>query len=197
LLTASPRSNWQVLCHVRCCYCLRSIWQVCSPIWYAGFRYATTTAVFCVAASDLELAFPRSIRQCRNFRLKKLSTSSPSALPFSFPPSSRPRYNNCLHLSRRTSPFRKLQQKTSSRTLQTASALFSLPTKTLRKREKTMRTSAVFLNKHHLLTNSRFAPNTFVLPMSIRPRRTNPSAPLSVYLTSCCAERKERDKDEA
>jgi hypothetical protein len=112
------KSNWQVLCHVRRRYCLQSIWQVCSPIWRAGSRYATTTAVFCAAAPDPELAFPRSIRQCRNLRLKKLSTSGPSTLPFSSPSSSRPSYNNCLHLSWRTSPFRKLQHKTSSRSPQ-------------------------------------------------------------------------------
>jgi hypothetical protein len=60
----------------------------------------------------------------------------------------------------------------------------SLPTKTLRKREKTMLSSAV---STHTLTH---ADNTSALPTSIRSLRTNPCAPLSVYLTSCCVEKK-------
>jgi hypothetical protein len=138
----------------------------------------------CTAAPDLELAFPRSIRQCRNLHLKKLSTPSPSALPFSSPSSSGPRYNNCFHLSRRTSPFRKLQHKTSSYSPQLLQRSLFLPTKTSRKREKAMLSSAV---STHTLTH---ADNTSALPMSIRPLRTNPSAPLFVYLTSCCIEKK-------
>jgi hypothetical protein len=88
-------------------------------------------------------------------------------------------------------PFRKLQHKTSSRTPQTASALLSLPAKTSQKRGKTIRTSAF---STHTLTH---ADSTSALPTSIRPLRTNPSAPHSIYLTSCCAERKEKDEDEA
>jgi hypothetical protein len=117
--------------------------------------------------------------------LKKLSTPSPSALLFSSPSSSRPSYNNCLHLSWRTSPFRKLQHKTSSRSLQLLQRSLFLPTKTSRKREKTIRTSA--FSTH---TNLSHAHNTSALPTSIRPLRTNPCALLSVYLTSCCAEKK-------
>jgi hypothetical protein len=64
----------------------------------------------------------------------------------------------------------------------------SLPTKTSRKREKKMHTSAF---PTHTLTH---ADSTSALPTSIRPLRTNPSAPLSVYLTSCCAEKKEKTK---
>jgi hypothetical protein len=82
------------------------------------------------------------------FACKKLSTSGPSALPFSSPSSSRPSFNNCLHLSRRTSPFRKLHHKTSSRFPQTASTLLSFPTKTSRKREKAMLLSAVSTHTH-------------------------------------------------
>jgi hypothetical protein len=154
-LIASPRSIWQVLCLVRRCYYLRSTWQVCSPIWYADSRYATTTTVFCTTASGLELAFPRSIWQCRNLRLKKLSTSSPSALPFSTPSSSRPRYNSCLHLLKRTSPFRKLQHKTSSRSPQTTSALPLLTHKNFAKERKN-NAHVCRLNTHPLIRIQHF-----------------------------------------
>jgi hypothetical protein len=121
------------------------------------------------------------------------------ALPFSSPSSSRPRCNKYLYLSRKTSPFKQLPQRT-SRNFQPHSAnRISAPhptRKNFAKERKTMRTTAS-LNTHHLLTNSRHAHNTSALPTSIRPRRTNPSAPLSVYLTSCCEERKEKDEDEA
>jgi hypothetical protein len=99
------------------------------------------------------------------------------ALPFSLPSSSRPRCNKCLYLSRKTSPFKQLQQKT-SRNFQPYSAdCFNAPhptRKNFEKERKTMRSSAS-LNTHHLLTNSRHAHNTSALPTSIRPRRTNPA----------------------
>jgi hypothetical protein len=64
--------------------------------------------------------------------------------------------------------------------------------KNFTKEKKTIRTSA--FSTH---TNLSHAHNTSALPTSIRPLHTNPCAPLSVYLTSCCAEKKsERDEDE-
>jgi hypothetical protein len=81
--------------------------------------------------------------------------------------------------------LRKLQHKTSSGSPQTASALLSFPQKLREREKKTIRTSA--FSTH---TNLSHAHNTSVLPTSIRPLRTNPCAPLSVYLTNCCVEKK-------
>jgi hypothetical protein len=137
--------------------------------------------------------------QCRNLRLKKFSTPSPFVLPFSSPLSSRPRCNNCLYFSRKTSPFKQLWQQNFPNFQPHFADCFSAPHPTRKdfaKERKTMCTTAS-LNTHLLLTDSRHAHNTSALPTSIRPRRTNPSAPLSVYLTNCCEERKERDKDKA
>jgi hypothetical protein len=63
------------------------------------------------------------------------------------------------------------------------STLSSYPQK-LREREKKQ---CSHLPCQHTLSHPH---NTSALPTSIRPLRTNPSAPLSVYLTSCCAEKK-------
>jgi hypothetical protein len=81
--------------------------------------------------------------QCRNHRLKKFSTPSPSTLPTH---SRSPHLRQVDHAATNISTFQgklhpsnnfhKELPETSSRTPQTASALLTLPAKTSRKREK-------------------------------------------------------------